>query len=364
MRIPLLRPGTFQAQNGPVTLTAADLAAIVAGYDAGRHEAPIVVGHPRSDDPAYGWVKGLRLAEDGTLEAEAGDVDEGFADLVRAGRYRKVSAALYRPDDANHPKRGVWALRHVGFLGAQPPAVKGLRPVQLGEAEDATVIELAESDWAYAIRNVAGALQALRDFLIDDKGLDIADRVLPAWTVETLREAASRPATQPDAAMPAFSEEQEMDLTLAEREQALAAREAELATRAEALDARDGELARAARELRATGHRATAEALLAEGRITPAELPTVTGLLAVLDGDGVELAEGQDTPAVQLTKLLKGVPARIDLAERSRAGEPALDTDDAQAIARAAEEWRAEQAGRGVIVGTAEAVRHVTGRAA
>ncbi|MFO1038140.1 MAG: hypothetical protein U1E45_14985 [Geminicoccaceae bacterium] len=359
MRIPLLRPGTFQAQNGPVTLTAADLAAIAAGYDAGRHEAPIVVGHPRTDDPAYGWVKSLRLAEDGTLEAEADDVDQGFADLVRAGRYRKVSAALYRPDDANHPRPGVWALRHVGFLGAQPPAVKGLRPVQLGEADEATIIELSESDWAYAIRAVATSFAALRDFLIDDKGLDIADRVLPAWSIDTLREAASRPAMEPDAT-PSFSEEQGMDPTLAEREQALAVREADLASRAQALDARSEELAKAARDMRARGHQATAEALLADGRITPAELPTVVTLLGVLDGDGVELAEGQETPATQLAKLLRGLPARIDLAERVRGGD-ALDAEDPQAVARAAEAWRAEQQSLGVIVGYAEAVRHVTG---
>ncbi|MFS2072756.1 hypothetical protein ACEN9D_28795 [Pseudomonas sp. CT11-2] len=38
---------------------------------------------------------------------------------------------------------GVYYLRHVGFLGAQPPAVKGLRPIELAEGEPG-VIEFSE----------------------------------------------------------------------------------------------------------------------------------------------------------------------------------------------------------------------------
>jgi hypothetical protein len=38
----------------------------------------------------------------------------------------------------------VWALRHVGFLGAAAPAVKGLRPVELGE-DDGSVATFADA---------------------------------------------------------------------------------------------------------------------------------------------------------------------------------------------------------------------------
>jgi len=34
---------------------------------------------------------------------------------------------------------GVYYLRHVGFLGAQPPAVKGLRPIELAEGEPGVI---------------------------------------------------------------------------------------------------------------------------------------------------------------------------------------------------------------------------------
>ncbi|OYW21050.1 MAG: hypothetical protein B7Z43_11640, partial [Sphingomonas sp. 12-62-6] len=45
----------------------ADLAATAAAYDPAKFEAPIVVGHPALDAPAYGWVRGLAFAE-GTLD--------------------------------------------------------------------------------------------------------------------------------------------------------------------------------------------------------------------------------------------------------------------------------------------------------
>lgn len=98
----------------------ADLDKIVKLYNErdteNTHTAPVVVGHPAADKPAYGWVEKLRKAGK-YLEAKFRDVDAAFAELVNAGRYRTISIALY-PD---------LRLRHIGFLGATPPAVKGLK---------------------------------------------------------------------------------------------------------------------------------------------------------------------------------------------------------------------------------------------
>lgn len=104
------------------------LSQVIASYDAAHHEAPIVVGHPEDNAPAYGWVVELRLSGD-RLEARFADTDDEFERLVREGKYRKRSASFY----LNPP-----ALRHVGFLGAQPPAVKGLREIQFAEGESIT----------------------------------------------------------------------------------------------------------------------------------------------------------------------------------------------------------------------------------
>ena len=98
MSYEIFRAGTRTDANGnTVTITHADLAAAAQAYDPKVHEAPIVVGHPKADAPAYGWVSGLK-AENGVLTADFDQVDEDFADLVKAGRY-KQSVGEFLPSD-------------------------------------------------------------------------------------------------------------------------------------------------------------------------------------------------------------------------------------------------------------------------
>ena len=125
--IQIFKPGRHTALSGQaLEFSAADLSASAAAYDPTKSEAPIVVGHPALDAPAYGWVKSLAFA-DGALDAEPDQVDAAFAEMVAAGRFKKISASFFMPDAANNPVPGVYYLRHVGFLGAAAPAVKGLR---------------------------------------------------------------------------------------------------------------------------------------------------------------------------------------------------------------------------------------------
>ncbi len=172
MPIEIFRAGSYLDSRGrPFSATEADLSAIAEGYDPALHEAPIVVGHPKSDAPAYGWVAGL-AAEGDRLIAEPRQVDAQFAELVAGGRFKKISASFYLADSPANPKPGAPYLRHVGFLGAQPPAVKGLAAVELGEDEDGVVtVDLGEvSGWS-----VARALRSLRDFLLAEFGQEKAD---------------------------------------------------------------------------------------------------------------------------------------------------------------------------------------------
>jgi len=117
-----------------ISFSQADLAAMAAAYDPAKHEAPIVIGHPQHNLPAYGWIKGLS-AEGDDLYAEAGEVNPEFADMVKAGAFKKVSAAFYAQNS------GVYPLRHVGFLGAQPPAIKGLKQTEFADAGNMVSIE-------------------------------------------------------------------------------------------------------------------------------------------------------------------------------------------------------------------------------
>ncbi|WP_175716549.1 hypothetical protein [Burkholderia anthina] len=131
----IFRAGRRTATNGVTyDISRADLAASAAAYDPSVHEAPLVVGHPEHDKPAYGWVKALHVSGD-VLQSDHQQVDASFAERVATGHIKKRSAAFYHPEDPINPKPGVWYVRHVGFLGSMPPAVKGLRDPTFSEGD-------------------------------------------------------------------------------------------------------------------------------------------------------------------------------------------------------------------------------------
>jgi hypothetical protein len=98
--------------------TLDDLKEIAESYDPQVYDAPIVVGHPQTDSPAYGWVDALKVEGEKLLAKPKQVIDE-FKDWVKRGLYKKISISIF-PD---------MTLRHVGFLGGTPPAVKGLKTV-------------------------------------------------------------------------------------------------------------------------------------------------------------------------------------------------------------------------------------------
>ncbi|MGA2296016.1 MAG: hypothetical protein ABSG15_00525 [FCB group bacterium] len=80
--------------------------------ESSSYEAPLVKGHPASSEPAYGWVE--RLARRGnTLLAKIKEVSPELVEQVKKGMYKKISMSIYKD----------MLLRHVGLLGAVPPAV-------------------------------------------------------------------------------------------------------------------------------------------------------------------------------------------------------------------------------------------------
>lgn len=117
-------------------ITPTYLHQVVSNYSSAIHEAPAVLGHPEDNAPAFGWVAALRVNGD-KLEAQFKEVDEEFEAIVRNGKYKKRSASFYT-DTATAPGKKVPSLRHVGFLGAMPPAIKGLRDIRFCEGESLT----------------------------------------------------------------------------------------------------------------------------------------------------------------------------------------------------------------------------------
>ncbi len=117
----IFRPGTHQPMRGKAqTFSAADIEQMAQNYNPKVHEAPLVLGHPEVDAPAYGWVESLDVVA-GRLMATPRQISPGFAEMVNPGAYPKVSASFFRPTDTNNPMPGNWYLKHVGFFKSSNP---------------------------------------------------------------------------------------------------------------------------------------------------------------------------------------------------------------------------------------------------
>lgn len=171
--IEVFRTGTHTSSEGFTReWTEEDLERIAQTYnDQSDHEAPVVLGHPRDNAPAYGWVESLSVKK-GVLLAKLANLSEDFVEWVKAGRYKKRSIALYADG----------LLRHVGFLGAMPPAVKGLKDVAFndGKAE-----EYQFGD--YRMSTVARVFSRIREWLIS-KGdsIEDVDKIVPTYDLDSL----------------------------------------------------------------------------------------------------------------------------------------------------------------------------------
>ncbi|MBK1709808.1 MULTISPECIES: peptidase [Marichromatium] len=272
--IDIFSAGAHTAMSGvKLSFSEADLEATVSAYDPALHEAPIVVGHPKHDAPAYGWVRTL-VRDGATLRAVPDQIDPAFAELVAAGRYKKISASFYHPDAEANPAPGTYYLRHVGFLGAQPPAVKGLRDAQFGEEEAGVVT------------------------------LEFADPHPP-------EEPMDKPSNTPPKREPLKPDA----VDFAEREAALAARQAKL-------DAREKALAEQEASARRRAHVEFAERLITEGRLLPKDRDGLIEFLAAQPAEtAIEFGEGDSAfkgAALDwLTGFLSTLPQQVDFAERA-----------------------------------------------
>lgn len=133
MKFEIFKIGTHTSDKGITKdYSLDDLNFIAQSYNPQEDEAPIVVGHPIDNSPAYGWVSSLEVTEDGKLVADAPDekIHPDFLSAVQEGRYKKRSISL-TPEGK---------LRHIGFLGGAAPAVKGLADIQFSQPSS-TVIE-------------------------------------------------------------------------------------------------------------------------------------------------------------------------------------------------------------------------------
>lgn len=332
------KPGSHLALQGQtIQFSMADVQATAAAYNPKLHEAPLVVGHPELDAPAYGWVAALEV-RDGALEATPHQVNPEFAELVNQGAYKKMSAAFWSPNAPGNPVPGVFYLRHVGFLGAAAPAVPGLRTPSFAGGEEG-VVEFAAWD---DVDN-ASLWRALRDWLLGKFGAADADSAVPPYLVASVERAAqaeleaerqadlqtetAAPAAPP---MPAFGQPRQPTEHTVTPEQK-AALEAENARLRQQLE----EQQRASRQARLdavhTDAVAFADGLVASGRLPQAQTDVVVSTidavarLAETEGAVVQFSQGEARAPLlpALRELLSRLPAMVEPGQVATAGRAA-----------------------------------------
>lgn len=284
-RIEVFRTGTFTPMEGAaITYSAADLKAVVDAYDAATAPAPIVVGHPTTDAPAFGWVESFEFdASADRLYANVGEIDPAFSEAVKAGRYKKISLSFFRPDQPANPVPGTWYPKHVGFLGGAAPAVTGLKNVQF--SADATAPVFTADFGERGFEQTASILRALREFFIEKFGMEDADKALPGYQIEWLDNTTIDTPPRTIFSAPPSPAPKEPSVT--KIDPAFATREANVTAREEALTKREREIARA-------DNVAFAEGLVTEGRLLPASKDKVVAILDALPAEAsVSFAEGE-----------------------------------------------------------------------
>lgn len=122
--VEIFRVGDWTSSNGyRHDWTSEDLDAIVDAYMNQDEEhpwvAPVVLGHPVDNSPAYGWVEKVYRVGD-VLMARLVKLNKAFVKMLKDGAFKNRSIMV----DENN------LLWHIGFLGAVPPAVSGLAPIE------------------------------------------------------------------------------------------------------------------------------------------------------------------------------------------------------------------------------------------
>ncbi|EKE79713.1 bZIP transcription factor [Idiomarina xiamenensis] len=372
-RINIFKTGTHTSSDGQTLEFGEDLLQSSAeSYDPALHEAPIVIGHPKSNGPAYGWVNGIEFSE-GSLDAIPHQINTDFEEMVSAGAFKKVSASFYLPDAPNNPKPGTLYLRHVGFFGAHPPAIKGLKPVEFSEAEEG-IVEF-EDRWqhGWTLKGIGDALKNLREFIIDKFSKDEADKAIPNYLLDDLNKSADSFMKNDDTPVTDFSESDKPDpetVDMKEIEE-LKAKVASLEADKTQLSDKNGELEKAVASFKEAEQKrqraeltARVDALVAGGKIKPADKSRVLAFAERLANQTVDFGEGENEKGLdaqdQFLKQFEEGKAVLNFEEQSGDDTDPPTPVTARSLSTKAVEYQEQERKAGRVISIAEAVDHVS----
>lgn len=113
---------------------------VADNYNPEFNYAPVVVGHPADDTPAFGRFREIQSVDSTGPQGDPATwlvgvpdrIDPAFAQAVKDGRFGRLSAAFYTEGEL--PGIDGDYLRHVGFFGSGAVAKKGMPDPAVGLA--------------------------------------------------------------------------------------------------------------------------------------------------------------------------------------------------------------------------------------
>jgi hypothetical protein len=163
-------------------ITATQLKQIADSYDKELIEAPVIITHeagrPKSW-ASFGWVQkvwfdGKKLFADMLLIPE-------MVEILKKGLVKTRSIYTYFENEVRSMYLG-----HVAFLGSELPAIAGMPDLKYSAKTNGEEIFFqAGQDWKHIV--TADVFQRIRDFLIEQYGLETADDIISQWNIDELK---------------------------------------------------------------------------------------------------------------------------------------------------------------------------------
>jgi len=355
----VFKVGTHKAANGEkITFNQQDLDDIVAGFDENVRGAPLVVGHPATDDPAYGWAEKFTVV-DGVLMVHPKQVNPEFSEAVKSGRFKTRSIAFIGKDDPYNPTPGRYYPRHIGFLGAKAPAISGLKTVSFAANETDITFETAGPAFESAGSIPEG----------------------PAWVSSLLngfRQILG--GGSPEFSVPADAsysanihpkKEHIMSHNKTGSDIDFAAQQAKVEAQQAQLEKDKLEFAAKTAAARLIDDQDFVKSLSAAGKVAPGAVAGLIEFMGSLGGDSesvIEFAAGDDgavvkkTPRDYFKDMLTAAKPLVEFSSEATGDTPNAQpgaTSDPNVLARKAVEFQSAQAAAGVTISVTDAIKHV-----
>ncbi|QMW15976.1 hypothetical protein H3302_07930 [Pseudoalteromonas sp. MT33b] len=360
----VFKAGTQTDSKGNTqTFSNADLNSVVANFTP--KTAPLVIGHPKMDSPAWGWASELK-AEDGVLYAKADEVSSEFAQAVEDKRYPNRSVRLEKVENG-------YKLAHIGYLGGKPPAVDGLAwQFNQDENADTLTFEFAAGDMDSISLRTSNTLTRLmgnlRNFITDRFGSEAADKVVPEYESEWLKEETIIAEHERAKGNAEFSKGGDDDATPPTNEDNAMDEEEKKALQ-DQLDAANAKN----KQLEYT-QRVTAAKTFITDEVNSGDAPRLTNtdgvaefMASLDDGDTTfefAAADGESQtlkPAEWFKGFLKGLPEQTGLTSEFNKDDTSDEdgNDTAETLAAKALEYQQSQSDKGITISISSALDHI-----